>query len=526
MSERSERTIDRRRRVRLAPTMTLGDVVEAATHAAGGAWLAADGERVTLQGLVERADALAAQLRGAGIEAGDNLALLLPNGVPYAEAFLAAVRLGAAVVPLDDQLPERGLDAVARAVPLAATLAQHPRPVAGSVAVTAVDGRWHVPGHAVAGPTARPSRDDPAAVFFTSGTTGDPKPVTLTHHELVRPLIALQRLHAAFFSGSPLDRARRLATVTRRHGAGLLHAAGRQTWLSTTPFRAMAGHQVLTGSLLLGHNVVTSRSFHPRRTLELVDSHRVNVLAGTPAMLEVLLRIEDLSPYDLSSLLVIGIGGGPAAPDLVERASRRFGCAVTVGYGSTELGGGVLATRLEDSPQAQRQTVGRPFPGTAVRVVDEQGIEAPPGCPGELVCRTRDDGEWQATGDLATRDDEGTVTILGRKDDLVVRGGQNVHPVEVERAVAELPAVQRCAAVGVPLRADQQLWVFAVPVDGHDLAPDTIRRHCRAVLAPSQQPDRVRIVDDLPTTEHGEIRKHLLREQAQASATGVREERQ
>jgi long-chain acyl-CoA synthetase len=508
--------------------MTLGEVVEAAAGAAGSAWLAADGERVTLRGLVERADALAARLRGAGIETGDHVGLLLPNGVRYAEAFLAAVRLGAVAVPLDPDLTGREREAVAGAVPLTATLAETPTQHSGAagIEVTVVDDRWQVPGQPVAGPVARRRRNDPAAVFLTSGTTGDPKPVTLTHHELVRPLIALQRLHAAFFTGSPAERTRRLATVARRHGTRLLGAAGRQTWLSTTPFRGMAGHQVFTGSLLLGHNLVTSRSFHPRRVLELVDSDRVNVLAGTPAMLEVLLRIGDLSPYDLSSLLVIGVGGGPAAPDLVERATQRFGCAVTVGYGSTELGGGVLATRLEDSPRAQRRTVGRPFPGTAVRIVDEHGSEVAPGRPGELICRTSDDGGWLPTGDLATRDGDGAVTILGRKDDLVVRGGQNVAPLEVERAVAELPSVQRCAAVGIPSRADQQLWVFAVPADGHELTTDAVRRHCRAALAPSKQPDRVRIVDDLPTTEHGEVRRHLLREQVQASAPGAREEPQ
>ncbi|MDR7299899.1 class I adenylate-forming enzyme family protein [Haloactinomyces albus] len=504
-------------RVRLAPTMTLPDVVDEAVRAAGGAWLAADGERAPLRELVDRADALAARLGAAGLVPGDPLGLLLPNGLRYAEAFLAAVRLGAVIVPLDEALPERGLDDAARTVPLAATLAEHPRPVRGSLAVTATGGGWHVPGQpdsAGAAAAPRPRRSDPAAVFFTSGTTGEPKPITLTHHQLVRPLIALQQLHASFFAGSPAEQVKRLTTVVRRHGTRLLGAAGRQTWLCTTPFRAMAGHQVFTGALLLGHNLVTSSAFHPRRTLELVDAHRVNVLAGTPAVLEVLLRVGDLSPYDLSSLLVIGVGGGPAAPGLVDRAGRRFGCTVTVGYGSTELGGGVLATRLQDSPQSRQHTVGHPFPGSDVRILDEYGAEMPPGRPGELVCRTDGQPDWLHTGDLALRDDDGTVTILGRKDDLVIRGGANIHPNEIERVVDEFPAVARSAAVGVPSHHDQQLWLFVVPAGGYDPSPEAVRAECRDVLAPGKQPDRVRVVDELPMTEHGEVCRHLLREQA------------
>jgi len=355
-------------------------------------------------------------------------------------------------------------------------------------------------------------------VFFTSGTTGEPKPVVLTHHQLVRPVIGLQRLHAAFFSGSAPGAVRRLATVTRRHGRRLLGAAGRQTWLTTSPFRSMAGHQVLLGSLLLGHSLVTSRSFHPRRTLELVDEHGVNVLAVTPAVLELLLRVPT-SPFDLGSLLVIGVGGGPAAPDLVERARERFDCAVTIGYGSTELGGGVLATRLEDSLLAQAQTVGRPFPGAQVRIVDEHGDEVAAGTTGELVCRPGEaTGEepWLHTGDLGTRDADGNIRILGRKDDLVIRGGQNVHPLEVERVVEQLPGVTRCAVVGVPRRAEQQLWAFVTATHGQALDRDEIRGHCRAHLPPGKQPDHVRIVEDLPVTEQGEVRRRTLREQAVA----------
>ncbi|MGY1711939.1 class I adenylate-forming enzyme family protein [Geodermatophilus sp. SYSU D00758] len=518
------------RQVPLTPTMTLGEVLATATEHAGDARLVADGEEVPLRTLTGRAAERAAALRGAGLGPGDPVGLLLPNGVGYVEAFLATVLLGGVVVPLDAGLTDRELAEVAAVTGLRATVAERELPAAGArVDVRLSGGAWRVPGdpEPVPGPPAARRRTDPAAVFATSGTTGAPKPVTLTHHGLVGPLVALQRLHRDFFAGSPLTRVRRVATVTARHGTKLLRAAGRQTWLTASPLRSMAGHQVLTGSLLLGHDLVTTRSSSPRRLLELVDRHRVNVLAGTPAVVELLLRVEDLAPYDLSSLLVIGVGGGPAAPDLVERARDRFGCAVTVGYGSTELGGGVLATRLEDPLRTQAETVGRPFPGARVRVVDDAGAEVADGTPGELhvlLPGADGDGGWRATGDRAVRHPDGTVAILGRTDDLVVRGGQNVHPLEVERVVTGLPGVAGCAVVGVPVRGDAQLWAFVVPAEGRQVAPDDVRRHCRAELSPAKQPDRVRVVDSVPVNEYGEVRRHLLRERALAELAGHRAE--
>ena len=517
------------------PTMTLDEAFAAAVTTSGDTSVTGDGERTTLAELAGRVDAVARGLRAAGVEHGDPVALLLPNGVRYVEAFFGVLRAGAVAVPLDVGLSPDEIAAVSRVVPLRAVIGERPHPGAAALDVTPAGPGWSLPPGGVL-PDVPARRRDPAAVFFTTGTTGDPKPVRLTHHDLVRPLVALERLHAAFFSGSMLDTARRVATVASRHGTRLLRASGRQTWLTVSPFRSIAGHQVLTGSLLLGHDLVTSRSFHPRRVLELVDTHRVNVLAGTPAVLELLLRVPDLAPHDLSSLLVIGVGGGPASPDLVDRARARFGCAVTVGYGSTELGGGVLATRLEDPLDTQAQTVGRPFPGTEVRVLDESGAEVPVGEPGELACRRSDEdpdadpdtgdpddtgGKWVRTGDLAVRDARGDVRILGRKDDLIVRGGQNLHPQEVERVVERLDGVASCAVVGVPVRGDQQAWAYVRPADGQHVTAEQVRAQCRASLAPYKQPDRVRLVAALPVAESGEVRKRVLREQALAELAGA-----
>jgi acyl-CoA synthetase (AMP-forming)/AMP-acid ligase II len=507
--------------VTLRPSMTLAEAFDAALTGAGDTALTADGERAALRELDVRARALAARLYRNRVRAGDHVGVLLPNGIRYAEALLAVVRLGGVLVPLDPELPVSDLETLTRTLPLRATLSDHSLPASGRLDVIATQaGGWSgldaAPGTPPSGGFAARRREDPGAVFLTSGTTGHPKPVVLTHHQLVQPVIALGRLQRAFFSGTALERVRSLGTVGRRHGTRLLRAAGRQTWLTTSPFRSMAGHQVLMGALLLGHDLVTAPSFHPRRTLELLDEHRVNVLAGTPATLELLLRIKDFSPYDLSSLLIIGVGGGPAAPDLVERARERFGCAVTVGYGSTELGGGVLSTRLEDPLRAQAETVGRPFPGTEIRVVGEAGADAPAGAAGELLCRPPGASAWLRTGDLASLGPDGNVRILGRKDDLIVRGAQNVHPVEIERVVEELPSVGRCAVVAVPAHGDQQVWAFVTAADGQIPSAEEVHRHCRASLVPSKRPDRVRVLEGLPTNELGEVLKRELRDRAAA----------
>jgi acyl-CoA synthetase (AMP-forming)/AMP-acid ligase II len=385
---------------------------------------------------------------------------------------------------------------------------------------------------------AAPVADDAdplAAIFYTTGTTGRPKGVMHTHAGLLDSVWRMQELQAAFFSGGPMTRAVRVARVVRRYGTRLRHGLGVQTWLTPLAVHSVAGFRFSLQALLCGHRLVLMDRFHPATMLRQVQEERANVLAVAPSMLEVALAVRDIDRYDLSSLLVVGLGGAPTDPDLVRRARRTLRCAVVVGYGATETGGGVLVSRMEDGERELAETVGRPFPGAEVKVVDEQRREVPRGSAGELACRSKaimagylggndettqvvDDDGWYYTGDLATIDHEGYVRILGRKRDVIIRGGAKVIPAEVEAVLGEHPGIVRAAVVGVPDRfAGEAVHAFVVPA-GTAPALAEIRRHCAERLDPGKVPDAVHVVSELPVTESGEVRKTDLRDLARQSA--------
>lgn len=204
-----------------------------------------------------------------------------------------------------------------------------------------------------------------------------------------------------------------------------------------------------------------------------------------------------------------------------------------IGYGATEIGGGLLVTRIDDGERQLAETAGRPFPGAQVKVVDDGRREVPTGCVGELACRSPglmagyhrqqeatseviDQHGWYYTGDLATIDDDGYVRIVGRRRDLIIRGGANVVPAEVERVLEDHPAIAEAAVVGVPDRAaGEAIWAFLVPAPAVTADLTEIRRHCTERLDPGKVPDRLRILAELPVSETGEVRRMVLRELAE-----------
>jgi acyl-CoA synthetase (AMP-forming)/AMP-acid ligase II len=541
----------RRSRPTVTTTMTLWEAFAAAMAAAPDreAIVAADG-KLTAAELVARAQALSWRLSQAGAGPGQRVLLLLPNSARYAIALFAVTRTGAAAIPVDPGLSRRELAhvvaeaqaclAVAGTAELAGAVREAFAGIGGDQATVLYDSigsqdpvprdQPDQPGHVAA--------TEPAIVFLTSGTTGSPKYVAHTHRSLLASFIALQRMHGEFFEGPPAQRIKRIATVTRRYGRRVIRAAGQQAWLTAIPFSAIGGHEVLTGALLGGHTLVTTPDFHPRRTMELLERERVNVFPATPGMVETMLRLRDFDEFDLSSLLVVGLGGAPASPELVRRAQSRFGCSVTVGYGATELGGGVLVTRIDDADQVKSETVGRPFPGTDIRIVDEGGRDVPAGSSGELLCQAASlmdgyasvpgaaalDGDgWYHTNDLAVRDEAGNVRILGRLDDLIIRGGSKIRPAEVEQVLDSATGVARSAVVGVATgRVGQQVWAFVLPEPaGPPVDRGALMAHCRANLAAHKVPDHIRICESLPMTSLGKIQRYLLARLAQEESAAA-----
>jgi acyl-CoA synthetase (AMP-forming)/AMP-acid ligase II len=361
--------------------------------------------------------------------------------------------------------------------------------------------------------------------------------VVHTHRSLCSGFEAMKRKLHEFFRGSPLDAARRVLLMVRRYRRQVLRAPWRpRVWFTPVPLSSITGFTFVLQCLLLGQTFVTMRTFHPRHALRLIERHRVSFLALTPTLVDLMVRLLDVDEYDLSSLFVIGLGASPARPELVARVRARFDCAVVVGYGSTELGGGVLATDLLDPDEAQVSTVGRPFPGAEVRIVDDDRRELPAGVAGELACRSPglmagysagafaaavDDDGWYYSGDLAVRDGDGRVRVLGRKDDLIIRAGKKVYPSEVERVIATCAHVREAAVVGTPgPRGEDRICAYVVPeADGTPDVAD-IKAACRTQLAAYKAPEAVFLVDALPTTTaQAKVHRAVLRADATTRLT-------
>jgi acyl-CoA synthetase (AMP-forming)/AMP-acid ligase II len=509
--------------------------------------LRADDGTLTFAELETAADAAAVDLAGRGAGEGSHVVLLLPNSVAFAALTFGALSLGAVVVPLEPRWGRRELAHVLDEIDPEVIVIEKGRQPAALTQLLAEGGRarrlsgrcmyvdemtateWSSRA-AAKQPVRQIAPDATAGIFYTSGASGTPKAVVHTHRSLSAGADALKARHRDFFHGSPLAVLQRTSTLVVRYRRRVVRSlVAPQVWLTPISFHAIAGFSLLMQCMLTGQALVTERRFHPRHTLRFVQDHRVTTMALTPTLADVIMRLRGAGDYDISSLLVVGLGGSLAPPALVERMREFFGCAIAVGYGSTELAGGVLSTDLLDPLAAQASTVGRPFPGAEVRVVGDDGVDVPTGEPGELLCRTPglmagyldgnsdhatgiDRDGWYHTGDLAFLDDDGRVHVLGRHDDVIVRAGKKVHPTEVEHCILERPDVAEVAVVGTePDGGEQRVVAFVVGNDGATMNPAEVIRHCRGRIEAHKVPVAVATVASLPRTPEGKIQRYRLR---------------
>jgi len=505
--------------------------------------------RRTYGQLLEGIEALAQGLRQLGIRKGDVVAVLLSPGLDFVHVFFAVAQLGAVFVPLSPQLRRRGLSAVLEdAEPV--VLVTH-RPVEDGVLLSAPSLR-HVISAGVQGglsladlmagrpssgrPSSVVSPDDLLALLYTSGTTGMPKGTMHVHRSLIAPVVASIKLRELWLKRPNIRTVGQMAVALARYRERLLRAAGRpQCFLSTTSWHTITGLESMLQALLMGDRLVAMPRFHPRRALELIERERVTVLIAVPAALQVILSVQEAAQrengrgYDVSSLLICGTGAAPCPPHLAHEVQQRFGCAIHIGFGATETAGGISATSLADSDARQAETVGQPMPGVEVKVVDEERCELPPGEVGELACRSEgvmrgyyrapeataqvmDDEGWYYTGDLARIDEDGYVHIVGRKKDVIIRGGQNVYPAEIEVYLADHDRIREAAVVGMPSAVGgESVWAFVILEDGAEMTSQDVLDYCRQELEAFKIPSQVRFVADFPRTETGKPKKFELR---------------
>jgi fatty-acyl-CoA synthase len=465
---------------------------------------------LTFSEVEDRTTRLARGLAERGVDEADRVALLCRNHRGFIEASIALSKLGADTLYLNTGFAPPQLAAVfEREQASAIILDEEFLPVAAQISpdVPRVVA-WTDSGGMTSGPPtiegllahpAGPSRGRPPRegrqIILTSGTTGSPKGAERAGGNL-EPLVSI-------LSRIPLH----TGDVTY-DAAPMFHSWG-------------LGHLAL--ALVMGSTLVLRRRFDPEEALALVEAHRVNVMAAVPVMLQ---RIMELPPaalerYDTSSLRVVALSGSALPGDLAVRFMDRFGEVVYNLYGSTEVAWASIATPA-DLRQAPG-TAGRPPRGTVVRVLDAAGQQVQAGSPGRIFVRNRMlfegytgggskpvvDGLME-TGDTGHFDASGRLFVDGRDDDMIVSGGENVFPREVEDLLTEHPAVADAAVVGVPDHEfGQRLKAFVVLRDGEPATEAAMARqlqdHVRARLARFKVPREVVFVAELPRNTTGKV---------------------
>jgi fatty-acyl-CoA synthase len=473
-----------------------------------------DGRAVTWREFDDRTDRIAAGLAGLGISAGERLGILGNNSLSWCELAVAAFKAGAVVVPLNirlspDELGYITAHAGCAGVAVDADLAQRfDRAGAG----TAAPVRIRMEGAPGEGPTVddlAASRPRPtpvevddgevAVIAYTSGTTGRPKGAMLTHRNLLAHVSLMSRADGWTAA------TRTLLCVPLAFTGGIVNN-----------FLATYG---------VGGTLVLERTFEPARALGLLTEHSVTTMIGVPVMWQGIADVPGFADANLTGLTTAITGGAPV-PEGLLRTYQAKGVLIRQAYGLTEATALVAllpASRAIEKPKA----AGMPVMHTDVRIVDELGQDCPAGATGEILVRGPqvmagywgDDAAtkaaladgWLHTGDLGRLDDDGLVEIVDRKNDLIIAGGLNVYPAEIERVLHEYPGMVEAAVVGVPDTRWGEVPAAIVRAAG-PLDPEAVVAHCRRLVADYKTPRHVIVVDEpLPRSMSGKILRRELR---------------
>jgi cyclohexanecarboxylate-CoA ligase len=466
------------------------------------AWVSEGKTRLAPGEIEDRVAHLAGWLRAHGVRHGDAVAWQLPNGLDAFLLYRACWRLGAVGVPFHHQAGGAEVARMRDQVDSRLVFARSDGLLAEATGVVLIPPVGLARSHEHHGPAVTDSGargDDLAVALFTSGSTGDPKVVLHTHRALAHKGLSSIRAHGlgpgdAVLMPSPLA-----------HVSGLLNGV------------------VVPGAGGMG--CVLMDRWDPGRGLELVERYDISFMIGPPALFTAMIGHERFRPERVASLRVISCGSMGITPEFVESARAAFGAFTKRTYGSTEAPT-VTTSAWSDPPERARDTDGRPMALAELRAVDPGGADVPAGQPGELLVRgpemfagyadaaqtaaAMEDG-WFRTGDLAILDPDGWLTIVGRSKELIIRGGENIAPQEVERILEAHPAVRQAVAVGYPdERLGERVAAFVIASSPFDME-DCQGWFAKQGVARFKTPERVYLVDELPTLSLGKPDRAALR---------------
>ncbi len=455
-------------------------------------------QSLTNAGLLQRVRAAAGQLHELGVGTGDVVAVKLRNRVEFVVVLFASWRLGATVTPVNPSLTEaevvRQLETSNAQLLVAEDGASRPG-AAHTLAVS--DLRREA---LESDPPAHVDLSTLALLIFTSGTTGEPKGVMLDHANLD----AMAEMGRQALGIGPADRS--LLILPLFHVNGIVVS-------------------VLT-PLLAGASVVIAERFDPHTFFDTVERHRPTFFSAVPTIYTLLAALPDDVRPDMSSVRFGICGAAPASAELLRRFEARYGFPLIEGYGLSEAT--CASTMNPVTGERRAGTVGIAFPGQQIRIVDEGGTDVPTGVDGEVVIAGpnvmrgylgRPDetarviiGGWLHTGDVGHLDTDGYLTLVGRSKDMIIRGGENIYPKEIEDVLSSDPTVLEVAVIGVPDdKWGETVAAYVQPREGCTIDPEALQALCARKLAGYKRPTSITVMDAIPKNAVGKTDKAPLR---------------
>ncbi|TNF04371.1 MAG: long-chain-fatty-acid--CoA ligase [Sphingomonadales bacterium] len=477
-----------------------------------------EGRETSYRGLHNWALALASDLVRQGLGPGDRIGYLGKNSDAYFALLFAVARIGAVLVPLNWRLADEELafivrDSTMRHLFTDVAFLDNARSLADDMGLTLARLGERAPQGGLSLPLQdlppEPAPDDIAFQVYTSGTTGHPKGAMLTHANMLA-----------------------LRAPGYRAGLEWFPTAG-STLGGVLPVAHIAGTAYACFGFYAGARVVISREFDPGETLELIEGEGINHILFAPAVMRMVMEHPLAQATDFASLQFITYGAAPIPEALLRDALAMFGCGFVQMYGMSEAAGGVVALTPEDhvSNEGDRlRSAGRAMPGVEVGIVDEDWTLLPPGETGEIVIRSGSvmtgywnrpeasaevlgpDG-WFRTGDIGSIDGDGYVYVLDRAKDMIISGGENVYPAEVENAIFGHPDIVDVAVIGIPSDEwGEEVAAIIVPAPGADVTREAINHWLAGKIARFKFPKQVHLVKEIPRNAGGKILRRVLRE--------------
>jgi long-chain acyl-CoA synthetase len=474
-----------------------------------------EGQTVTYKELNHRVDSLAAGLSAAGLKPGDVCVLMMPNSITWVTSYYALAKVGSVVLPVNflyraSELEHIFMDSGARAFIGHAAYLEEASKVMNRLPEIDIRVAEGDPGFGFtsldalhvdyATFPAYPAHDDePLAMIYTSGTTGIPKGAVLTHKNLASNAMTV---------------------------ADMRHTEPEDVVLGVLPFFHIYGQtSVLNASVYLGLTVRLWVHFEAREVFQAIEEERSSILIAVPTVFNRLAELAAVKPPKRSSLRFCVSGGASLPVEVLRRFESLFRTTIYEGYGLTESS--PVCVENPYGRPTRPGSIGVPIPGFEARIVEEMDRDVGRGKVGELIIRgpgvmkgylhqpeaTEQTlrGGWLHTGDLARQDEEGYIYIVDRKKDMVIRGGYNVYPREVEEILYTHPAVSEAAVLGVPHPdLGEEVAALVVLRPGVNVTPEEIRAFVKEKVAPYKYPRVVKLVRELPKSATGKVLKRAI----------------